>query len=222
MQAEVTHSGIQIAWTPPQKTLAGPAPPVSVYRIYRAEAKSDAAASSNPPDASGAASSRLASPFLKIGETETPGYLDTQFEVGRSYFYAVRSVVQYGEDQIESEGSAPIVVLARDVSPPSTPRGLIVVYVPAQDGVPAHLELSWSIGAETDLAGYNVYRSDRAGLQGTRANIELLLTPAFRDMNALPDREYFYSVAAVDRSGNESPVSAAVSGAVRAESQPAP
>jgi fibronectin type 3 domain-containing protein len=55
-----------------------------------------------------------------------------------------------------------------------------------------------------------------------RVNTELLLTPAFRDMNAVPGRRYFYSVTAVDRSGNESPVSAAASGAVPAESPTTP
>jgi fibronectin type 3 domain-containing protein len=95
---------------------------------------------------------------------------------------------------------------------------LLVVDVPAQGDVPAHLELSWGISPETDLAGYNVYRSDQEGVPGMRVNTELLLTPAFRDMNAVPGRRYSYSVTAVDRSGNESPVSAAASGAVPAES----
>jgi len=49
-----------------------------------------------------------------------------------------------------------------------------------------------------------------------------LLTPAFRDMNALPGGRYFYTVAAVDRSGNESPISAAVPGSFPAESQQVP
>ena len=55
-------------------------------------------------------------------------------------------------------------------------------------------------------------------LLGTRLNPELLLTPAFRDMNAVPGHRYFYTVTAVDRSGNESPASAAASGDVPAES----
>ena len=57
---------------------------------------------------------------------------------------------------------------------------------------------------------------------GTRLNPELLLTPAFRDMNALPGRRYFYTVAAVDRSGNESPISAAAPGGFPVESQQVP
>lgn len=86
--------------------------------------------------------------------------------------------------------------------------------VPAESETPAHLELSWAINSETDIAGYNVYRSEQEGTPGTRLNTEVLLTPAFRDMNAVPGRLYFYSVTAVDRTGNESAASAAVSGSV--------
>jgi fibronectin type 3 domain-containing protein len=204
-------------------------PQIASYRIYRAESqptpgtvKPAPSATTSPSATSVAEAAKLTSPFVKIGETETATYLDTQFELGKTYVYTVRSVVRYGADQIESADSNSFVVLARDVSPPATPRGLIAVYVPAQGNLPAHLELSWSISPETDLAGYNVYRSEQASLLGTRANNELLLTPAFRDMNAAPGRNYFYSVTAVDRSGNESPASAAAPGTVPAESQPTP
>ncbi|HXU19091.1 MAG TPA: hypothetical protein VN788_00755, partial [Verrucomicrobiae bacterium] len=50
-----------------------------------------------------------------------------------------------------------------------------------------------------------------------RLNTELLLTPAFRDMNVLSGHVYSYTVTAVDSSGNESGSSAAVSGNVPAE-----
>lgn len=215
VKAEVTHSGIQVTWTPPQQTPVGPAPPIALYRVYRAVSQPATSANLGAPEKETA---KPASPVLKVGETEATSYLDTQFDLGKSYVYTVRSVLRYDE-QIESADSNPFVVLARDVSPPATPQGLIVVYVPAQDTVPAHLELSWGISPETDLAGYNVYRSEQAGRPGTRMNSELLLTPAFRDMNAAPGRLYFYSVGAVDRSGNESAASAAVAGTVPAESQ---
>ena len=86
--------------------------------------------------------------------------------------------------------------------------------IPAQGAAPAYLDLSWSISAENDIAGYNIYRSEQEGAAGRKQNPELLLTPAFRDMNAVPGRRYFYTVTAVDRVGNESPASAAASGEV--------
>ena len=82
---------------------------------------------------------------------------------------------------------------------------------------PAHLELSWSINEAPDINGYNIYRSEDAAKRGERLNRELLLTPAFRDMSAVPGRPYSYTVTAVDRAGNESLPSAPLSATVPAE-----
>lgn len=115
-----------------------------------------------------------------------------------------------GTNTTESADSKLLVVTPKDVFPPSAPQGLVVVYVPAVADAPAHLELSWPISPEPDIAGYNVYRSEE-GIPPKRLNPQLLLTPAFRDMSAMPGRHYTYSVTAVDRAGNESPASSPVS-----------
>ena len=60
------------------------------------------------------------------------------------------------------------------------------------------------------MAGYYVYRSDRDDSNGDRINRELLPSPAFRDDSVIPGGNYFYRVSAVDRAGNESPLSSAV------------
>jgi fibronectin type 3 domain-containing protein len=136
--------------------------------------------------------------------------------------YSVRSVTQYPNWVIESSDSNRVRIAAKDTHPPAAPQGLVVVFVPAVGQALAHLELSWAINSETDIAGYNVYRSEQEGASGTRLNPELLLTPAFRDINAVPGRRYQYTVTAVDRSGNESPASAAAPGGVAVENPSAP
>ena len=210
---EVTHTGIALTWNAPRKTPVGPTPPIVSYHIYRSISGSGGAAS-----APTAAAARL----LQIGESDSPGYLDAQSETGNTYSYSVRSVVQYGTVSLESADSNLLVVIARDIFPPAAPQGVVVVGVPAQGEALAHIEISWSISPETDLAGYNVYRSELAGVAGAHLNAELLPTPAFRDMNAVPGHRYIYRVTAVDRSGNESSASAAASGTVPAEGQPNP
>jgi hypothetical protein len=223
LKAEVTHSAIVLTWTPPQKTLAGAAPAIAAYRIYRAEketlgtentAAENTVSSGEPAD--------LKFLFTKIGEADSPSFRDAQFEFGKMYVYSVRTVAQYPDEMLESGHSKFAVVTPRNVFPPSAPEGLVVVLVPAQGEIPAYLDLSWAINPETDIAGYNVYRSVQVGVSGTRANRELLLTPAFRDMNTEPGRRYFYTVTAVDRSGNESSASAAASGGVPVGNQPTP
>jgi hypothetical protein len=225
VKAEVTHSAVVLTWTPPRMTLAGPVPSLSGYRIYRAEeveATAAANADANAAKAAANGESRKAKyPLLKIGESETATFRDTQAEFDKTYVYSVRSVVPYPGASLESADSNSVVVTPKDIFPPSQPQGLVVVLVPAQTDAPASLDLSWAISPETDIAGYNVYRSEQAGVPGARLNGELLLTPAFRDMNAVPGRRYFYTVTAVDRSGNESPASAAVSSSAPMENSPA-
>lgn len=208
-KARVTHAAIILDWTPPQKTLAASNVTLAGYRIYRGEADSSVPASAGETP-------KLKSPLAPIGDAggSANSFSDNNFEFGKTYLYSVRSLVQYSGETLESDDSNWVVVTPRDTFPPSAPQGLIVTMVPAQSEAAAHLELSWAINSETDIAGYNVYRSEQQGTPGTRLNTEVLLTPAFRDMNALPGRLYFYSVTAVDRTGNESAASAAVSGSV--------
>jgi hypothetical protein len=211
LKAEITHQGVVLTWTPPQKTAVGPAPPIAAYRIFRHEVNQTTAPTTGvqqPP------SEKLSA---QIGDCPAPPFRDTQIQFGKTYVYTVRSVAQYPDLQIESLDSPSIEVSPLDTFPPSAPQGLVVVLVPAQGAAPAYLDLSWSISAENDIAGYNIYRSEQEGAPGQKQNPELLRTPAFRDMNTVPGHRYFYTVTAVDRVGNESPASAAARGEVPVE-----
>jgi hypothetical protein len=216
LKAEVTHSGVVLAWTAPQKTSVGPVPAIENYSIYRAENEPGTTPAGAPQNAG------MKTPLAKIAESESTSYRDAQAEFGKTYVYSVRSVAKYPEEALESGDSNWVTVTPKNVFPPAAPQGLVVVYVPAADATPAHLELSWAINSESDIAGYNVYRSEQEGASGTRMNSELLLTPAFRDMNALLGRRYFYTATAMDRSANESPASAAAPGGVPVEGQTTP
>ncbi len=214
LKAVVTHAAVALTWTAPQEDPSSGAPAIVSYRVYRSEAEPGAAESAPK------ATSSLA--FVGESDAASTSFNDSNFEFGKAYVYAIRSVVQYPSETLESANSNLAAVAPRDTFPPAAPQGLLVVLVPGQGDTPSHLELSWAINPETDIAGYNVYRSEQAGTHGARVSTELLLTPAFRDMNVQPGRRYFYSVTAVDRTGNESPSSEAVSGGVPAESQATP
>jgi hypothetical protein len=209
-KAEVTHLAIVLSWTPPRTSLGGAAPAISGYAIYRAQIE---------PGSHSAGTSATATALLQIGSAgpAATSFSDANFEFDKTYNYSIRSFVQTPNATLESLDSNIVVVTPKDIFPPSAPQGLVVILVPAQAGAPATLDLSWAISPEIDIAGYNVYRSEQAGVSGTRANAEPLLTPAFRDMNAVPGHRYFYTVTSVDRSGNESPASAPVESGVPAE-----
>ena len=216
LKTAFSRAGVTLSWTPPDKTLVGTAPNIAFYRVYRAEMESGPNAGANPAANGDTEPANPKVPFARIAEAASPPYTDTQTELGKTYVYSVRSVAQYPGGQLDSVDSNFATITPNDVFPPPAPQDLVVAFVPAAGGTAAYLDLSWSISAATDIAGYNVYRSDEPSSPGTRANSELLLTPAFRDMNALAGRSYFYIVTAIDRSGNESPASPPASGSIPA------
>jgi hypothetical protein len=222
LQSQVTQSAIQLSWSEPAQNLLGQVPTIAAYHIYRANAEpatgtaaSDESASNPVPGAVFPAPStappKLDSPFAQIGDSTSLSYRDATAQLEKTYAYSVRSAVQtQGGKLLESADSNITVVTLRDIFPPGAPTGLVVVPVPAEGGTPAHLDLSWDISPETDIGGYNVYRSEGGSTPVTKQNPDLLPTPTFRDMNAMPGHRYTYSVTSVDRTGNESPRSAPV------------
>jgi pyruvate dehydrogenase E2 component (dihydrolipoamide acetyltransferase) len=85
------------------------------------------------------------------------------------------------------------------------------------------VSLTWSANSESDLAGYNVYRSTTspvalvAPLNGATA----LVNPAYLDSTAQSGTTYFYVVTAIDAGGNSSTASAEVSATPSAPAPPA-
>jgi len=72
------------------------------------------------------------------------------------------------------------------------------------------IALTWAHNTEADLLGYNVYRSTTSGGTYTRVNtVPTDRTSYFQDAGLAALTCYYYKVAAVDLSGNESALSAA-------------
>ena len=203
LRVSVTESAVVLSWNEP--LAADAAPKTAGYRVYRAEIEPGEESTQQE-----VSQVKLKSPLTMQGSSSSPEFSDTHFEFGHTYLYTVRAVAQYDANMIESADSSPAVVTPRDIFPPATPVGLEAAIIPATPGVPARVELSWAISSEGDLAGYHVYRSDREDTPGERLNFEVLPSPTFRDISVVPGRRYFYRVSAVDRAGNESPLSPTV------------
>ena len=202
----LTETALVLNWSSAEPPSSVPTEGVARFEIFRAEVDpaNAQAALANPADA------KLLAPPALLAQTAQTEYRDGSFQFGHTYLYAVRQVEHFGNESVESADSALAVITAKDIFPPSAPQGIEAVVVPGANDSPAAIELTWAINTETDLAGYNVYRSDEADTPGRRLNSELLLTPTFRDMSVLPGQDYFYRVEAVDQSGNESSPSSAV------------
>jgi hypothetical protein len=206
----VTESAIELSWSPPTRTTTGaPIPSISEYRVYRGEIE----------PASGAVASDLSqvkwkSPLTLLASTTSNTYRDTNFDFGKTYFYAVRTEIPADGGTVESADSVLAAITPRDIFPPAVPQGLLVAVIVGSPTNGPEVDLSWSINAETDLAGYRVYRSEQQDTPGQLVTPDLLLSPAYRDTSVQPGHHYWYSVTAIDRSGNESAPSASVAAEV--------
>jgi hypothetical protein len=78
----------------------------------------------------------------------------------------------------------------------------------------ASVSLSWNANTETDLAGYWVYRTKTSGTSYARVNTSLLTTTSFTDSSVSSGTTYYYTVSAVNKTGQESPKSAEVTATV--------
>jgi hypothetical protein len=208
LNATVTEQGIDLKWTPPAHTSSGePLIAVKEYRVYRGEL--NPAVTGQPAPES--PHSAWKSPLMQLGVTSTPDYRDSGFDYGKTYAYVVRTVVDSPAGPLESSDSAQAVVTPKDIFPPAAPQGIVAAVQPGATPSSSVVELSWSINVEPDLAGYRVYRSDQEAARGSLLTPELLPSPEYRDTSVQSGRQYWYSVTAVDRNGNESAPSPAVS-----------
>jgi len=85
-----------------------------------------------------------------------------------------------------------------DTTPPAAPSGLAAVPGTGSVG------LDWTDNAESDLAGYNVYRGTASGGPYNLVNGALLTSSQFNDTGLTGGVTYWYVVTALDTSANES------------------
>jgi hypothetical protein len=201
VEARVTESAVELSWPVPTATAAGQSvSTIAGYRIYRSEIRPPV--SSPPPQDLPPGKPEVRAALL--ASSVANNYRDTSIVFDHTYMYVVRSVVQVEGNELESSDSQPVTVTPRDIFPPTAPQGLVAALLPGSTPGKVVVDLSWSINLETDLAGYRVYRSEQEGTRGQLVTSELLPTPAVRDTSVEPGHRYWYTVTAVDRTGNES------------------
>ncbi|HLH30881.1 MAG TPA: hypothetical protein VKY31_06730 [Terriglobia bacterium] len=128
-------------------------------------------------------------------------YEDMRYQRGRTFTYQVTPARRVGERIVNGMGTARVSVLVEDKTPPQAPSGLDIV---ESDN---NAYLTWDPNMETDLAGYHVFRSERAEGPFSMISKGTITQNQFVDPNYKPGM--YYSVSATDESGNESPRSPA-------------
>jgi hypothetical protein len=187
---EITEESINLVWQPPTANIDG-STPVNLlgYNVYRMD-ESQSSPGQTPINAS------------LISGTE---YADKNFKFGAQYRYIVRAVSLGTEGaQVESLNSNIIAVTPRDTFAPVAPSGISI------GPAPGKLSIFFAANPETDIAGYNIYRStdpDLPKANWTKLNSALLTRTSFVDDKVETGKKYYYYLTAVDTAGNVSPSS---------------
>jgi hypothetical protein len=129
---------------------------------------------------------------IEAGTSKEAAFVDRTATLGRPLTYSVQAL----SGVAESEPSAHVTVVPRDVFAPAAPGG-----VTALAGV-GSVELTWDRSREPDLKNYRVYRAEGSGAFTVVA--DAVETPAYSDRQITAGTTYRYQVTAVDAAGNES------------------
>ena len=192
-QVKIAEDAITLSWQPPAANIDN-STPVNLlgYNVYRTD-ESQTATGTQPLNPT------------PIIATE---YADKTFQFGNKYHYIVRAVsLGTGGAQVESLNSNAVSVSPQDVFPPAAPERPSIAAPEPSSG---RLAIFFAANKETDIAGYNIYRSTDPDLpkQGwTRLNQALLTRTTFTDDKVESGKTYYYYVTAVDNAGNVSPPS---------------
>jgi fibronectin type 3 domain-containing protein len=184
---------VKIEWTPPDSNVDGTRPAsVTGYNIYRRAVRREA----------------FTRPLNSEPLTESH-FTDTRFQYKLDYVYVVRALSQGAVGLIESADSEQADLTPVDTFAPAAPDPVSIASV---NGV---ISLFWPTSIERDVVGYNIYRaesSEEGNGEWTKLTVQPLSNvTAYRDDRVVIGKRYSYRVAAVDRFGNESAPSHAVS-----------
>lgn len=190
---KVLEDSITLTWQAPAANIDN-STPVNLlgYNVYRTdESQTDAG---NQP--------------LNSDLIAGTSYSDKTFQFGNNYRYLVRAVsLGTGGAQVESLNSNDVTVSPRDTFAPAAPERPSVA---APEPSSARLAIFFAANKETDIAGYNIYRSTDPDLpkqNWTKLNQSLLTRTTYQDDRVESGKTYYYYIVAVDKAGNASPPS---------------
>ena len=192
---EVKEDAITLTWEPPAANIDN-STPVNLlgFNVYRLD-QSQSVPGPTP---------------INSAVVSGTSYADKSFKFGSDYRYLVRAVsLGTGGLQVESLNSNVLTVSPRDTFPPSAPSTPSVA--PAASG---RLSIFFAANPETDIAGYNIFRSTDPNLpkeNWLKLNPALLTRTSFQDDKVESGKKYYYFIKAVDTAGNVSEPSEVVS-----------
>jgi len=198
---EMSKQGAVLHWTPDQETSA-----------IRLERRLLTPPATKPREGLLTPPPEPVAQSLLIQDAQKGRALDKTTRFGEAYAYRAQRIIRVpvnGETlELAGELCPPVQLEAANVFPPAVPTGLVAVATRAENSAETAIDLSWEPDAESDIAGYSVYRREGDGAWERISSSEPVVGPAFHDAHALAGHTYSYSVSAIDQGGHESARSA--------------
>ena len=176
LTAAMRPDGVLLSWAPAPPGSS----PVSIRlerKLLTPPAKKPAQGPLAPPPEA------LEQNLLVESGTPSDRALDTHIRFGESYEYRAQRVIRLTVNgqtlELASALCPPVRIDAENTFPPAVPTGLVAAAVPAANGAPPAIDISWLPVTSADLAGYIVYRRDLAA--GVEASAWQRISPAQTD-----------------------------------------
>ncbi|MBI2411540.1 MAG: hypothetical protein HYV32_06640 [Candidatus Kerfeldbacteria bacterium] len=130
-------------------------------------------------------------------------FLDTGLDNAQTYTYRVVSVNTFNEIEYTSDTAPTVSVIPADTIPPLAPTDIIITSTQSDNQYGVHIQ--WVNPTVVDFDHLNIFRSTTYGIRGEQiATVKQSEIPAFTDTSAVPNAHYYYTLVAVDASGNPS------------------
>ena len=129
-------------------------------------------------------------------------YTDTGLTNGSTYYYVVTAEDGSGNRSADSDQASATPTEPAppaDTTPLAVPAGLSATPADGQ------VHLDWADNTEPDLVGYNVHRSTISSAGSSSLVASHVSLSAYTDTGLTNGTTYYYTVTAVDGSGNQSP-----------------
>jgi len=182
ISARVMEDAIRLSWVEPSENMDGSRPPRFVgYDIYK----------SKDPQA-------MPSVPVNPNPLPKPEFEDRDFQFDQTYHYAIRMVGSSHNPYAVSLLSDILRVEARDTFPPAPPESFNAV----REG--SDVVLLWAPSESPDVAGYRIYRLDKQSDSRALLQNNMITALSIRDRQVESEKQYEYSIQAVDAHGNES------------------
>ena len=178
LQAETAEGEVRLRWEAPSSG-------AGTYNVYRKVQES-----TREPDIP-----------INPAPLQAPDYTDRAFAYDTGYVYFVRTVALDRRTPCESVAGPPAEVQPHDRFAPAAPTGIAVAVEGGQ------IRLYWFPSAESDLAGYRIYRRAEGESEARGVGEVAAGESSFADASAVAGVRYHYAVSAIDTAAppNESP-----------------